>query len=108
MTDLNSILENKQHSNSTVQLQSVNKLTYSTVQYSREEVRGFLHTLDARVFCNERFLPFYHKAAQHLGFSRLHELERIAVDPSVENPEKMFSWLIKQDLDGVANRPTAQ
>lgn len=77
---------------------SSNKNSLNSKQYTVSGVRNFVESLDKRVYCNQKFLPFYCKAAKKLGFPKMLELQRIAVDPSVDHNERMFMWLIKEEF----------
>jgi len=71
--------------------------TVNSKQYTVLGVRKFVESLDKRVYCSPKFLAFYCKAARRLGFTRLHELQAIALDPTVRSPERMFMYLIKEE-----------
>lgn len=66
------------------------------------DARSIVDSLDPRVYRDQRFRPFYCKAVLRLGYAKVTFLQSMALDPSVRNPERMFSWLLKQELEGVA------
>lgn len=66
------------------------------------DARSIVDSLDPRVYRDQRFRPFYCKAVLRLGYAKITFLQSMALDPSVRNPERMFSWLLKQELEGVA------
>lgn len=63
-------------------------------QYTVYETRQFVDSLDRRVYRGDAYLPFYCKSARTLGFGRLIELQGMALDPSVKNPQRVFFSLI--------------
>jgi len=65
------------------------------------EARNFAETLDPRVF-NKQFIPFYCKAVLRLGRDKVARAQSMALDPSVKNNERMFSWLLKQELEAIS------
>lgn len=65
------------------------------------EARNFAETLDDRVR-NDAFIPFYCKAIIRLGRDKVARAQSMALDPSVKNNERMFSWLLKQELEAVS------
>ncbi len=103
MTDsLKEVLNSKQY-------KTKNTNTVYSKQYgkilSREQVRDFIESLDNRVYCNPKFLPFYCKAARLLGFRRLIELQAMVInDPRINSPElfnaeKVYWSLLKSELN---------
>lgn len=66
------------------------------------DTRSFVESLDGRVYRDPRFLAFYCKAARVLGFAKVLYLQRMAVDPSVKQPERLFTKLLKQEMEAKA------
>jgi hypothetical protein len=65
------------------------------------EARKIAEMLDDRVR-NDAFIPFYCKAIIRLGQSKVQLAQSMALDPSVKNSERMFSWLLKKELEAAA------
>lgn len=65
------------------------------------ETRKFVETLDRRVYANERYLPWYCKAVRSLGKQKVLICQSLALDPTVKNAERMFTYLLKQELQAI-------
>lgn len=102
--DLQHILEKKVQD---LQYSTVNKpeLNNSTVQYSTQEARARIESLDDRLYRNSQFLPFYVSALRKLGWSRILDLQsmilndpRLGKSTEVFNPEKVFCALLRDEI----------
>ena len=87
----------KKESNLTVTVNSYSNSSSS----SPISARKFVETLDPRVASDRRWFPFYTKAVLKLGSQRVLIAQSMALDPTVKNAERMFSWLLKQELDAL-------
>ena len=97
-TSVKDLLDNrKKESNLTV---TVNSYSNSSSP-SPISARKFVETLDPRVASDRRWFPFYTKAVLKLGSQRVLIAQSMALDPTVKNAERMFSWLLKQELDAL-------
>lgn len=65
------------------------------------ETRKFVETLDRRVYANEQYLPWYCKAVRALGKQKVLICQSLALDPTVKNAERMFTYLLKQELQAI-------
>lgn len=99
-TSVKDLLDNrKKESNLTV---TVNSYSYSNSSSSSLiSARKFVETLDPRVASDRRWFPFYTKAVLKLGSQRVLIAQSMALDPTVKSAERMFSWLLKQELDAL-------
>ena len=97
-TSVKDLLDNrKKESNLTVTVNSYSNSSSS----SPISARKFVETLDPRVASDRRWFPFYTKAVLKLGSQRVLIAQSMALDPTVKNAERMFSWLLKQELDAL-------
>ena len=92
----------KKESNLTVTVNSYSNSSSS----SPISARKFVETLDPRVASDRRWFPFYTKAVLKLGSQRVLIAQSMALDPTVKNAERMFSWLLKQELDALGGEFT--
>ena len=83
-----------------------NRIQYTVDDFGRRifaspvEARMFADTLDERV-TDPKFLPFYCNAIRRLGRDKVACAQSMALAPGVKNPERMFSWLLKNELEAV-------
>lgn len=81
---------------------NINSLQCTVTSSNRDltvvETRQFVETLDRRVYTNEKYLPWYCKAVRALGKQKVLICQSMALDPTVKNNERMFTWLLKQEL----------
>lgn len=97
-TSVKDLLDNrKKESNLTVTVNSYSNSSSSSLISARK----FVETLDPRVASDRRWFPFYTKAVLKLGSQRVLIAQSMALDPTVRNAERMFSWLLKQELDAL-------
>lgn len=86
------------NSNSTVSTvtvgEKIRKMTPSSA-------RSFVESLNPRVVPNKQFYPYYCNAVLKLGVHKVLFCEKMALEPNVKNAERMFSWLLKQELDAL-------
>lgn len=84
---------------------NINSLQYTVGQNNRGmtivETRQFVECLDPRVYKNDKYLPWYCKAVRALGKQKVMICQSMALDPAVKNAERMFTYLLKQELAAV-------
>ena len=96
----------KKESNLTVTVNSYSSSNSNSSSSSPISARKFVETLDPRVASDRRWFPFYTKAVLKLGSQRVLIAQSMALDPTVKNAERMFSWLLKQELDALGGEFT--
>lgn len=85
----------------TVYSEGKSKKSKSRRGITNSDARSFVMSLNERVFCDRRYLPFYCNAVLKLGTQKLLYLQSMALDPTVKSPERMFAWLLKQELEAI-------